>query len=1103
MAGDGGDRRAAVWKTLLHKLIVLAASLLVLLALGSFAALAVDAVEVTAPQIPIYASYNPCHPNPFLSAFSADPQACTNEEAVTPNSKRSVLLQIDETSSGSFEATATITTVTTDPLLMMVQKGDYQDASDFVSSVVGYVQAGENTFIWSPPTVTMKSSDTRAVISTTGRPSDEEPAVPTGQLTLTVSSSGTVELTTKSRVLAGVTENQGSVAELTAETSHTLTADKLSGPLQINLQPDVPQPLYGQSGSTGPSWVARTASTAWNTLTGFLGPLVPAAAWIALFLAGRLGAFGTLGKGDVWLRAQRILGAVVVAHVVLAACLQILAIESTLEDSFANSSLPQSLSMSMIDAGLWFPSDYPAITGGLVLLITFAVVTLRWNPHGRESRPSRRFSVAALAVLAGAGATVCYALMAYIDVPRYEGVTTGFPGGSTENVEFPLPALEIPLIAMVALAVVLPACVWIVGGGKTGEPAIRYRADRFVIGGLSLFAAMALIAAGIAAAVAFYRSPMGVDPYALWGLGSLATLTVLGILLVVYVVYVGPIAAPRKQGAEPPARSRRRLVGISALCAAAAVFVAVFVYLIPGPVAIDPYDGSIEDPTRELSGSTVLIVCLVVAATLTLAAMAASRPWRSTSSARGLYWIVPVIAALTIAAPFTLADGYIPVALRWGVLIAAGTCAGVAVVRLLTAAVRPLDSEVRMPRASAVLVAAAVAVPWGELGHGIEVGWWDLETYANRIDEILPLVLLAAFVTALRRLGLVPRRDEPTLGAHRRLGIAAWTIALSGSYSFGGSTDPAATAALAAAAVAAWLLLPGTQVRRASIISSQSQADATAAVRRAVEVGVARRTLPGLAKTMREEVAAGKSDFAEAQVKVGDLEARIVATSPYTPGTRERNPLTDDELAFGFFISPRPWARARWGAAFGAAAGCPWVVLGLAGTSVPLGAPEGYPELAFISAVAPLILRWIGYGLLFGYFFPLLRGRTGLGKSVAFFAAALAPSILSTLAGPHADGSQWHSAALLAIQLLIFALSMGLLADLAVLRRNGFTAGRLTDLHSLWTISAWASSVVVAVATGIATIVLAGLQPFVIGVITPSQPSTPPAAVSNQQANSG
>jgi hypothetical protein len=240
---------------------------------------------------------------------------------------------------------------------------------------------------------------------------------------------------------------------------------------------------------------------------------------------------------------------------------------------------------------------------------------------------------------------------------------------------------------------------------------------------------------------------------------------------------------------------------------------------------------------------------------------------------------------------------------------------------------------------------------------------------------------------------------------------------------------------------------------------------------------------------MRDEVAAGTTDFAQAQGKVTALEELAVGPSAF-PGQRQA-PLGVAELAFGAFISPRPWERARWGMGYALLAGAPWVLLGLAGASVALDSPEGYPELALISAVAPLVLRWVGYGLLFGYFFPLLRGRTGLGKSIAFFAAAAAPSILSTLASPHPAGQQWHSAALLAVQLLIFALTMGLLADLAVLRKNGFTAGRLVDLHSLWTISAWASSITVAIGTGIATIIIAGLQPFVIGVITPSTPATP------------
>jgi hypothetical protein len=169
----------------------------------------------------------------------------------------------------------------------------------------------------------------------------------------------------------------------------------------------------------------------------------------------------------------------------------------------------------------------------------------------------------------------------------------------------------------------------------------------------------------------------------------------------------------------------------------------------------------------------------------------------------------------------------------------------------------------------------------------------------------------------------------------------------------------------------------------------------------------------------------------------------------------------------------------------------------LVGISVSTG-QEPYPELSLAAAVAPLILRWAGYGLLYGYFFPLLRGTTGLGKAVWLFVIAAAAEVCATLTSAHATVKQWDKTGLLVIQLFAFAMTLGILADRAVLHKHNFPTARLVDLHNLWTVSAWASAVGVAVATGIATVIVVGLQPFVIGVITPSSPTPPsqPAAVS-------
>jgi hypothetical protein len=75
-------------------------------------------------------------------------------------------------------------------------------------------------------------------------------------------------------------------------------------------------------------------------------------------------------------------------------------------------------------------------------------------------------------------------------------------------------------------------------------------------------------------------------------------------------------------------------------------------------------------------------------------------------------------------------------------------------------------------------------------------------------------------------------------------------------------------------------------------------------------------------------------------------------------------------------------------------------------------------------------------------------------------------------------------------------MTLGILADRGVLAEYGYRPARLVDVHNLWSVTAWASSITVAVGAGIATIILVGLQPFVIGAFTPSPTPTPPAAVS-------
>jgi len=136
---------------------------------------------------------------------------------------------------------------------------------------------------------------------------------------------------------------------------------------------------------------------------------------------------------------------------------------------------------------------------------------------------------------------------------------------------------------------------------------------------------------------------------------------------------------------------------------------------------------------------------------------------------------------------------------------------------------------------------------------------------------------------------------------------------------------------------------------------------------------------------------------------------------------------------------------------------------------------------------------------LFYYFYPLLHGGDGLAKALWFSVAAVVPALISMLSVENVGASRWKSMALLAIQIAAFGTAMGLLADREVPRKHRLAAGRIVDLLNLWAGSAWRSSIGLAVAAGAATVIISGLQPFVIGVNGPGHTAGHPAARHRQQ----
>ncbi|MFD7916825.1 hypothetical protein ACFV30_40080 [Streptomyces sp. NPDC059752] len=44
------------------------------------------------------------------------------------------------------------------------------------------------------------------------------------------------------------------------------------------------------------------------------------------------------------------------------------------------------------------------------------------------------------------------------------------------------------------------------------------------------------------------------------------------------------------------------------------------------------------------------------------------------------------------------------------------------------------------------------------------------------------------------------------------------------------------------------------------------------------------------------------------------------------------------------------------------------------------------------------MLTWVGFGFLYGYFFPLLRGRTGLEEAPWMYGVMVVPAAVQVLA---------------------------------------------------------------------------------------------------------
>ncbi|MDI1454399.1 hypothetical protein NHG22_11345 [Streptomyces sp. ATE26] len=554
------------------------------------------------------------------------------------------------------------------------------------------------------------------------------------------------------------------------------------------------------------------------------------------------------------------------------------------------------------------------------------------------------------------------------------------------------------------------------------------------------------------------------------------------ILLVAAALTLLPAAVRR--ATRPTPRTRPGFSGygwgclaIPAASAGAASLVATGVYVEQHPVRHVAFGA-----LTLYGGAFLVLVTLGAAARPLLRAIRGP----DSSPSLGLGTATSTALVLTALAGIYGSYGYVPLATRWAVLLVAGATALLA----LTALCHRVVTGRRLGRRALVLLtplALALSVPWHRLGSTY-LGWELFVFLAQDADGLLAFFLSAGAVLTLRRLGRRPVTSQEQLRNHRALGIVAAVIVLSNGYSFYRAPSPWA---LLAALLGALCLLPRGQVARAAAVLGQDSAEHRRCLTRTVTAGAARRQLPATRRALREKTAEDGGSLAAQQLPVRRLE---LMAGRDREGTRDASTPTTRQRALGGLTSQRPWQRAVWGARWGLLMGLPWMALDLAGTA-QLPKNDFYPLLSAAGALLPAALTWTGLGLLFGYFFPLVAGESGLAKALRLAAAAAAPTVLDAVLGAH-QGSGWPAGALAVLQLLAFCLSLGLLADRDTLALRRYHWARLADVHNLGSLAAWFSTVTAALATGVAALLLAGLQPFMTHLVEPpqSRQSDPPAS---------
>ncbi|MGH3389142.1 MAG: hypothetical protein ACRDOO_09730 [Actinomadura sp.] len=142
-----------------------------------------------------------------------------------------------------------------------------------------------------------------------------------------------------------------------------------------------------------------------------------------------------------------------------------------------------------------------------------------------------------------------------------------------------------------------------------------------------------------------------------------------------------------------------------------------------------------------------------------------------------------------------------------------------------------------------------------------------------------------------------------------------------------------------------------------------------------------------------------------------------------------------------------------------------------------------------VAGIALYLLRWMAYGLIYGYFYPLLRGNNPIGKAFALWVTILPIEVIPLFDQSWALDNLVQAAVIRTAQLLAFTIGLGLVWEMRAMHAAGFPWGWLRNIRNLRSLGTPVGAVVLAAATAAATVLASSAVSALLEPSAREQPS--------------